>query len=117
MAEFDIIFKRVKEEINRTRLIDPEIQNALDRYHGRSFVLTVNGDGVYVFQISSDGIKYDLNPKSIPKDMFARMDIRTVRKLVQTQNLGIFDIPRIEYRNIGLSDIQFVKQLFSRKTR
>ncbi|UCE73705.1 MAG: hypothetical protein JSV56_11865 [Methanomassiliicoccales archaeon] len=115
MAEFDATFKRVKEEINRIRQDDPEIQNALDRYHGRSFVLTVNGDGIYVFHISGGGIEYDLNPSSIPNDMHAKMDIGTARKLVKTQTLGIFDIPRIEYRNIGLNDIQFVRQLFSRK--
>jgi hypothetical protein len=117
MPEFDEIFKNAKKEINEMRMIDSEIQNALDRYHGRSFVLAVNGDGVYVFRIKSNGLDYKLNPKSLPQDMYAKMDIATARKLVYTQNLGILDIINIEYRNIGLQDINFIKQLFSKKSR
>jgi hypothetical protein len=114
MPEFDALFRQAEDELERIRSGNPEIQNALNRYDGRSLVLNVDDDGVYVFQISSHGIDYELNPQTIPNDMYARMDIGTARKLVYTQNLGFFDLLRIEHRNIGMEDIGFIKQLFSK---
>jgi len=117
MPEFDGIFRQAVSEINQMRNNDFEVQDALSRYNGRNITLVVNGDGVYVFYISSDGVSYELNPPSIPNDMYARMDIGRARKLVYTQNLGLPDIFAIEHRNIGLGDIQFLRFILGRKGR
>lgn len=117
MQEFDETFRDGVSEVNRLRVDDIDVQDALNRYNGRSFVLAVEGDGVYAFHISANGVRYVLNPSSVPNDMYARMDIRRARKLVYTQNLGLFDILTIEHRNIGLGDIEFIKSLFSKKRR
>lgn len=59
-----------KEEISEVNEMDsPEVEQALEEYNGRSIVLKVKGDATYVFNISKEGIDYELNPVPIPDDM------------------------------------------------
>ena len=113
--EFDNIFRDTINRINRERLKNPKIQNALNRYHGRSLVFRVKGDATYVFYITRDGVKYELNPAHIPDDMYVEMDISRARKLIYNKTLGIMDIPLIKYKNITLADIKIKKKLFGVK--
>ena len=113
--EFNEHFKNAVTEINDRRLSDPQVQEALSRYHGRSLVFRVRNDATYVFHISNDGLKYEINPDTITDDMYLEMDLARAKKLVYYQSLGVFDIPFTVHRNITLADISFTKRIFGKK--
>jgi len=113
--EFHEHFKNAVTEINDRRLSGPQVQEALSCYHGRSLVFRVRNDATYVFYISNNGIKYEVNPDSITDDMYVEMDLARAKKLIYHQSLGVFDIPFIVHRNITLADINFAKRIFGKK--
>lgn len=110
--EFHARFQNAVAKINNRRLSEHQIQQALGRYNGRSLVFRVRNDATYVFYISNNGIKYEVNPTVVPNDMYVEMDLGRARKLVYYKSLGIFDIPFIVYRNITLADVEFAKRIF-----
>lgn len=114
-------FKEHIPQVNKMAEEDEEIGSALEKYDGERFVLSIEDDATYVFAISSDGVDYEAHDgfdEDVVEDgdMFARMDMKRARKLVEKQSLGVLDIPHIEHRNIGLEDVNFAKRLFKEKT-
>jgi hypothetical protein len=106
-------FEKGVAVINKRRLADPKIQEALRRYDRRSLVFKVRKDATYVFHFSNkDGIKYELDPAKEPKSMYVEMDIDKAKKLVYRHTLGVIDVLSIVHRNIKLADIDFVRKLF-----
>lgn len=112
MVEFHNQFDSSVAEVNSRLLSDPQTQQALRRYNGRSLVFRVRNDSTYVFYFSGNGIDYEVNPTSIPNDMYLEMDLGRARKLVYEQRLGIVDMLFIVYRNITLADVEFAKKIF-----
>lgn len=110
--EFHERFDGAVKKVNSTLHSDSEIQQALRQYSGRSLVFRVRNDATYVFHISHDGIRYELNPPSIPDDMYLEIDLERARKLVYQRHLGLFDIPFVVYKNISLADVEFAKRIF-----
>ncbi len=91
---------------------DPRISDALRRYDGRSIVLKVRNDATYVFHISTEGVDYQVNPSSLPNDMYAEMDMPQAKRLVHHQTLGLMDLLTIKHRNISMKDLNFAKMIF-----
>ena len=110
--EFHDYFTRSVETVNELAGSDPKIQQALQRYDGRSFVLAVRNDAVYVFNISADSVDYQLDPATVPDDMYAEMSMPQAKKLVYHQTLGLMDLMSIKHRNITMDDVNFAKMLF-----
>ena len=106
-------FEKGIAEINKRRLEDSRIQEALKRYNRRSLVFKVRKDATYVFYFSSkDGVRYELNPQKEPKSMYVEMDIEKAKKLVYRHTLGVMDVFSIVHRNIKMADINFVRKIF-----
>ena len=110
--EFHDYFTESVETVNSLADSDPKIQQALRKYDGRSLVLKVRNDAVYVFNISSDGVDYQLDPAKVPDDMYAEMSMPQAKKLVYKHTLGIMDVLSIHHRNITMDDVNFAKMLF-----
>lgn len=118
--EFDARFKEHIPKVNGQAGEDEEIASALKRYDGQRFVLRVEDDATYVFAIRADGVDYEAHGpgddfEPAPDDMFAEMDMKRARKLVEKQTLGLLDLPHVSHRNIGLEDVNFAKRLFKEK--
>ena len=110
--EFHDYFTESVETVNTLADSDPKIQQALRKYDGRSFVLKVRNDAVYVFNISADSVDYQLDPATVPDDMYAEMAMPPAKKLVYRHTLGLMDLLSIKHRNITMDDINFAKMLF-----
>ena len=110
--EFHDYFTESVRAVNSLAGSDPKIQRALRKYDGRSFVLAVRNDAVYVFNISADGVDYQLDPDAVPDDMYAEMAMPQAKKLVYRHTLGLMDILSIKHRNITMDDVNFAKMLF-----
>lgn len=110
--EFHDYFTESVETVNSHVGSDPKVQQALHKYDGRSFVLAVRKDAVYVFNISADGVDYQLDPDTVPDDMYAEMAMPQAKKLVYKHTLGFLDILTIKHRNISMDDVNFAKMLF-----
>jgi len=110
--EFHEYFTESVNTVNSLAGSDPKIQEALQRYDGRSFVLKVRNDATYVFNVSTDGVDYQLNPDTVPDDMYAEMSMAQAQKLVYKHTLGLMDLLSIKHRNITMDDVNFAKMLF-----
>ena len=110
--EFHERFKNAVAEVNNKRLSDSQVQQGLKRYHGRSLVFRVRNDATYVFHISNSGVRYEVNPSSVPNDMYVEMDLGRAKKLVYNRSLGLLDLPFIVHRNITMADVDFAKRIF-----
>jgi hypothetical protein len=115
-VRFNKYFEKAVDKVNKLRLSDPRIQEALGRYNRRSLILKVRKDATYVFHISrEDGIKYEVNPEKEPNSMYVEMSIEIARKLIYRRTLGIMDALSTKHRNIKMADIEFVKKIFGAK--
>ncbi len=110
--EFHDYFTESVETVNIHSGSDPKIQQALRKYDGRSFVLAVRKDAVYVFNISADNVDYQVDPATVPNDMYAEMAMPQAKKLVYKHTLGLMDLLTIKHRNITMDDVNFAKMLF-----
>ncbi len=110
--EFHDYFSKTTARVNSISGSDPRIKDALRRYDGRSIVLKVRNDATYVFHISTEGVDYQLDPSSLPNDMYAEMDMPQAKRLVYHQTLGLMDLLTIKHRNISMKDINFAKMIF-----
>jgi hypothetical protein len=110
--EFHDYFSQTTETVNSMSGSDERIIDALRRYDGRSIVLKVRNDAVYVFNISTEGVDYQLDPATVPDDMYAEMSMPQAKKLVYRHSLGLMDMLTIKHRNITMADVNFAKMLF-----
>ena len=91
---------------------EPDIVKAFNQYSGRSLVMKVISDAIYSFTVVRGGLLYELNPRSVPDDMYLELDLGRARKLVYRRTLGLLDLPFIKYRNITMADVGFAKTIF-----
>nr|MDO8099233.1 hypothetical protein [Candidatus Njordarchaeota archaeon] len=105
-------FEKAVAKINKKRLSDPNIQEALRRYSRRSLVFKVRNDATYVFYFSKEGVRYEVNPLKEPDSMYIEMDLERAKKLVYRRSFGITDALSVAHRKIKISDINFARKLF-----
>jgi ubiquinone biosynthesis protein UbiJ len=108
-------FEDAIKKLNERAKTDSKIQEALRKYNGRVLVLSVQEDAVYVFSVSANGVSFKVNPESRPNDMYAEMDRSRADKLIRKREVSKWDVlfGKIKYRNISLSDIDFVKEILA----
>ncbi len=106
----------LEEEIGKLgerALKNPKITEGLMKYDGRTLVLKVQEDAVYVFHISKDGVSLEVNPPSYPNDMYAEMNIERAEKMIREGKVSAMDFIRkkILRKNIKMSDVDFIKEI------
>ena len=112
MPHFDELFRRTLEELDRRKVDDPGIAQALERYEGRSVHLVVREDARYLFSISSGEVSFDIDPDSAPDDIYIEMDLPRAKRLIEERSFSPLDLLFVKYRNLTSEDISFVRTLF-----
>lgn len=109
---FRSFFQKGVREANQRAKSDLEIQDAMKKYDGRTFVFNVIGDAIYVFAISIHGITLTVSPPTYPDDMYLEMDFERAKKLVYEGSVSKLDIlfREIKWRNISLEDVNFFRK-------
>jgi len=102
-------------KLGERALKNPKIREGLVKYDGRTLVLKVQEDAVYVFHISKDGVSLEVNPPSYPYDMYAEMNIERADKMIRKGKVNPLDVVRkkIKHKNISMSDIDFIKEILA----
>ncbi|MCK4456128.1 MAG: hypothetical protein KAW39_00130 [Thermoplasmata archaeon] len=112
MPYFDDIFRRSLEELDRRKVEDSSIAQALERYEGRSVHLVVREDARYLFSVSSGKISFDIDPDNAPDDIYIEMDLPRAKRLIEERSFSVFDLLFVKYKNVTSEDISFVRTLF-----
>ncbi len=92
---------------------DPQIQEALRQYAGRSVTLKVTDDTVYVFYLEKDGIRLEVTPENAPEDMYLETSKEILQRMIDEKKLNPADLllGRIKWRNIGLKEVSIVRKI------
>jgi hypothetical protein len=111
--EFQKTFQESIGKVNDLVKTHVKIKSALHKYDGRTLVLNILDDSVYVFKISKNGIILEISPNSHPNDMYLEMDKKRAEKLINHRQISGLDIMlgKIKYRNISLKDVNFFKEI------
>jgi flavodoxin len=113
---FKSIFEEGVAKANEKAKTDPEIQNALREYNGRTFVLKVIDDTVYMFTFAAGGIALTVSPTTYPEDMYLETDRERLKKIIYEQRVDPMDLMtgKLKWRNIGLKEVNLVKRILGR---
>ena len=92
---------------------DPQLQQALEEYHGRTVTLKVTDDATYVFHISREGLTMEVSPETLPEDMYLETSSQILQRMLDEKTLNPADLllGRIKWRNIGLREVNIVRRL------
>lgn len=104
-----IIVKEINERIKK----DPSLRSIQERYSGRRFILNIEDEEYYCFNITLEGIILESSKELKLKatDMYIKMGRERAKRLIKLKRLRLGDIRFIEHKNITVKELKLYKKL------
>ncbi|WP_309493251.1 SCP2 sterol-binding domain-containing protein [Candidatus Hecatella orcuttiae] len=100
-------------KFNKRLQSEPQLRDLLKEYEGRTIVLKVTDDAVYVFHLSVDGLRMTVSPENCPEDMYLETSKEILQKMIDQKRVNVIDLltGKIKWRNISLKEVNVVKKV------
>lgn len=100
-------------KFNKRLQNEPQLRDVLKEYDGRTIVLKVTDDTVYVFYLSVDGLSLSVSPENCPEDMYLETSKEILQKMMDEKRVNVIDLltGKIKWKNISLKEINVVKKI------
>ncbi|MFW9970598.1 MAG: hypothetical protein ACFFDF_10380 [Candidatus Odinarchaeota archaeon] len=104
-----IMLKEINEKIRK----DNVLQSIQDQYKGRKFILNIDNEEYYKFNITPEDIILE-SMKELelkPTDMYIKIDRERAIKFIKLKRLRLGDLRFIEHKNITVKELKLYKKL------
>ncbi len=112
------VLKKGIDEANRRAKSDKALEEILNQYDGKHFVLNMLDDTTYVIAITSKGLILTTSTIFSLDDMYLEIDSKTFKNLIsgkidQFKVMSMVLTGKIKFRNIGTKEIDLVKRIIN----
>ncbi|MEM3736930.1 MAG: SCP2 sterol-binding domain-containing protein [Candidatus Bathyarchaeia archaeon] len=110
---FRDLFEDAIVKFNDRAKTNPDYQEVLREYNGRTVSFQIEDDTTYVISISMEGSSLTVSPQNSKEDMVLQTSKSIMDKMINERKVDAMDLlmGRIKVKNITLKEVSVIKKL------